>query len=325
MRTFQTKIIVVCLAALAATCAQGAGAQDYPERPIRFVVGFSAGGASDVVARLAGQKLSQHIGQPVIVDNRPGAAGNIAADLVAKAPPDGHTIFLGSISLAINATLYTKLNYDAVRDLVAVTQLTINPYLLVTHPSVPVKNVKQLIALAKARPGHLYYASAGNGSGAHLFAELFRDMAGIDIVHVPYKGSSPATTDVIAGQVQLQFDNIIVALPLVKAGKLRALAISTIERLPIAPGVPTVAESGVPGYDANSWFGVFMPASTPKYVVASLNAEIIKALQTQELRERLLVLGNEPVGSTPEQFSKFFRVEVAKWAKVIKKAGVKVN
>ena len=325
MRTSRNNAILACIAVLAATCIRGVAAQRYPDHPIRFVVGFSAGGNSDIVARLLGQKVSQYVGQPVIVDNRPGAASNIAAEIVAKAPPDGYTILLGSISLATNATLYTKLNYDALRDLAAVTQLSVNPYMLVIHPSLPVKNVKELIALAKAKPGYLSYASAGSGSGAHLFAELFRDMAGINIVHVPYKGSPPATTDVVSGHVPMQFDNVITALPLAKTGKLRPLAVTTVKRLSIAPDVPTIAETGVPDYNANSWFGVFAPASTPKDVVAKLHAEFVKALQTQELRERLLVLGNDPVGSTPEEYSKFFRAEVAKWASVIKKVGVKVD
>lgn len=325
MRTSRNNAILACIALLAATCTRGVAAQRYPDHPIRFVVGFSAGGNSDIVARLLGQKVSQYVGQPVIVDNRPGAASNIAAEIAAKAPPDGYTILLGSISLATSATLYTKLNYDALRDLAAVTQLTINPYMLVIHPSLPVKNVKELIALAKAKPGYLSYASAGSGSGAHLFAELFRDMAGINIVHVPYKGSPPATTDVVNGQVPMQFDNVITALPLAKTGKLRPLAVTTTKRLSITPDVPTIAEAGVPGYNANSWFGVFAPASTPQDVVAKLHAEVVKALQTQELRERLLALGNEPVGSTPEEYSKFFRAEVAKWASVIKKVGVKVD
>ena len=300
-------------------------AQAYPSKPLRIIVGFPPGGATDVAARAVAQKLTESIGQQVIVDNRPGAASNIGAELVARAAPDGYTLFMGSVSTAINPSLYSKLSYDPLRDFAAVTQVANTPFLLVTHPSMPVKNVKELIAFAKARPGQVNYATAGAGSGGHLFMELFRSLTDINIVSVPYKGAAPATTDVLAGQVPLMFDNILTTLPLVRSGRFRGLAVSTAARSPIAPDISTMAEAGVAGYEANAWFGVFAPAATPKDLIARINAEIVKGLQTADMRERLRALGAEPVGGTPEQYAAFFRAEVAKWAKVVKAAGVRLD
>jgi len=302
-----------------------ATAQGFPAKTLRIIVGFPPGGATDVAARAVAQKLTESIGQQVIVDNRPGAASNIGAELAARAAPDGYTLFMGSVSLAVNPSLYAKLAYDPLRDLAPVAHVANTPFMLVTHPSMPVKNVKELIAFAKARPGQVNFATAGAGSGAHLFVELFRSLAGIEMTSVHYKGAAPATTDVLAGQVPVLFDNILTLYPLVKAGRLRGLGVSTAQRSTLAPEVPTVAEAGVPGYDANAWFGLFVPAATSKDIVTRLNLEIIKSLQTPDMRERLRALGATPGSGTPEQFTVLFRDEVAKWAKVIKAAGVKVN
>ena len=300
-------------------------AQNYPTKQVRFVVGFPAGGATDVVARAISQNLSEALGHPVVVDNRAGAASNIAAELVATSPKDGHTIFMGTVSTSINPSLYKKLPYDALKDFAAVTQVTDTPFLFVTHPSLPVKNVKDFIALAKARPGQLNYGSAGNGSGAHLFTAMFGSMAHINLVHVPYRGASFATTSVLAGETIFMFDNIVTTLPLARAGKLRALAVTTPKRSRVADNIPTLAESGVPGYDANAWFGVFVPAGTPAAVINRLHGEISRIVKVPEMRDRFLALGAEPVGSTPEQFAAFFRAEVAKWAKVVKESGAQID
>ncbi|MDB5810773.1 MAG: hypothetical protein JWN94_2895 [Betaproteobacteria bacterium] len=300
-------------------------AQTYPAKQVRFLVGFPAGGATDVVARAISQNLSEVLGQPVVVDNRAGAASNIAAEIAATAPKDGHTIFMGTVSTAINPSLYKKLAYNALKDFAAVTQVTDTPFMFVTHPSLPVKNVKEFIALAKAKPGELNYGSAGNGSGGHLFTAMFGSMAGIKLVHVPYRGASFATTSVLAGETIFMFDNIVTTLPLARAGKLRALAVTTAKRSRVATDLPTIAESGVPGYDANAWFGVFAPAGTPDAVIGRLQNEISKILKQPDIRERFLALGGEPVGSTPEQFAAFYRSEVAKWAKVVKESGAQID
>lgn len=306
------------------TCGT-AWAQAYPTKPVRFVVGWPPGGATDVVARLISQKLSDALGQPVVVDNRAGAASNIGAELVAASPKDGHTIFMATVSVAINPTLYRKLPYDALRDFTAITQVTSTPFMFVTHPSLPVANVKQFVALAKSKPGELIYASAGSGSGAHLFTEMFRSMAGIKVVHVPYKGAAPATTATLSGETIFMFDNIVTTLPLARAGKLRALAVTTSTRSSAAPEIPTVAEAGVPGYDANAWFGVFAPSGTPPAVINRLHTEIVKIVKLPDVRDRFLALGGEPVGSTPAEFAAFFRNEVAKWGKVVKESGARAD
>ncbi len=302
-----------------------AHAQTYPSKQVRFVVGFPAGGATDVVARAISQNLSEALGQPVVVDNRAGAASNIAAELVATSPKDGHTIFLGTVSLAINPSLYKKLPYNALKDFTAVSQVTDTPFMFVTHPSLPVRNVKEFVALARARPGQLNYGSAGNGSGGHLFTAMFGSMAGVNLAHVPYRGASYATTSVLSGETIFMFDNIVTTLPLAKAGKLRALAVTTAKRSRVAEDIPTLAQAGVPGYDANAWFGVFAPAGTPDAVIARLQSEISKIVKIPEIRDRFLALGAEPVGSTPEQFAAFYRAEVLKWAKVVKDSGAQID
>ncbi len=302
-----------------------AQAQPFPSKTLRIIVGFPPGGATDITARAIAQKLSESIGQQVIVDNRPGAASNIGAEAASRAAPDGHTLFMGSVSLSINPSLYSKLAYDPLRDLAAVAHTADTPFLLVTHPSMPVTNVKEFVAFVKARPGQINYATAGAGSGAHLFIELFRSIVGVQMTSVHYKGAAPATVDVLAGQVPVLFDNVLTLYPLTKTGKLRGLAVSTMRRSALAPEVPTLAESGVPGYDANAWFGLFVPAATPKDVIARLNAEVNKGLQTADMRERLRLLGATPGSGTPEQFAALFRDELAKWAKVVKSAGVRVD
>jgi len=300
-------------------------AQTYPTKSVRFVVGFPPGGATDVVARTISQNLSDALGQAVVVDNRAGAASNIGAEIVATAPKDGHTLFMGTVSLAVNPTLYKKLNYDALKDLTTVTQVTDTPFLFVTHPSLPVKNVYEFVKMAKSKPAQLNYGSAGNGSGAHLFTAMFGSMAEIKLVHVPYRGASFSATAVLFGETIFMFDNIVTTLPLTRSGKLRAIAVTTQKRSPVADQIPTIAESGVPGYDANAWFGVFVPTGTPTTIISRLHQEIVKIIKLPDIRDRFLALGAEPLGSSPEQFSHFFRLEVAKWAKVVKASGAQID
>ncbi len=316
--------LVVSAAASAQPASTSAG-QVFPIKPIRIIIGFPPGGATDIAARAVAQKLTESVGQQVIVDNRPGAASNIGAEAAARAAPDGYTLFMGSVSTSINPSLYTKLAYDPLRDFAAVALVANTPFLLVTHPSVPVKNVKELIAFVKARPGELNYATAGAGSGAHLFMELFMAQTGLKMTNVAYRGAAAATTDVLAGQVPMMFDNIFTTLPLVRSGKFRALGVSTVQRSAIAPEIPSVAEVGVPGYDANAWFGLFAPAAVPKDILTRLNAEVVKGLQTPDMRDRLRALGATPGGGTPEHFAAFLRDEVSKWAKVVKTAGVRLD
>lgn len=270
----------------------------YPDKPLRLVVGFPAGGASDVAARAIAEKMSSELGQPIVVENKAGAASNIASAHVAAAAPDGYTMLFGTISLSINGSLYKNLPYDAKRDLAPVSQLSTAPFLLVANPSTPYKSVADLLAAAKkgGKKEPVYYASAGNGSGAHLFMELFTSKAGIGMEHVPYRGAAPAMADVLGGQVGVTFDNIITTLPLVQSGKLRALAVSSAKRSAAAPDVPTLAEAGVPGYDASSWFGLFVPAGTPADVVERLNKAAVHAVNTPEVVATLRGVGAEPVG-----------------------------
>ena len=302
-----------------------ASAQAYPTKPVRIVVGFTPGGATDIVTRTIAQHISQPLGQSVLVDNRPGAASNIGADHVAKSPPDGYTLFMGTISTANNVTLYGKLAYDPRKDFAGVVHITNTPFMLCTHPSIPAKTVKELVAFAKARPRQMQYASAGAGSGAHLFMEYFRSSTGIDAQHIPYKGAVPAMTDVISGQVAFLFDNIVSMAPLHKSGKLRCLAVSSKRRAAIAPDISTMHESGVTDYEADAWFGFFAPTGTPAVAIERINAETNRALKVSSVRDRLESLGCEPVGGSPTAFSTFFRNEVEKWAKVIRSADIKLD
>jgi tripartite-type tricarboxylate transporter receptor subunit TctC len=317
MRKAVVTIGLIC----AAVCAQ---AQTYPTKPIRFIVPFAPAGGTDLVARTVSVKLSEALGQPVVIDNRPGAAGSVGTDAAAKAPPDGHTLLLCSAGpLAINPSLYAKLPYDPARDIAPVALVTVMPFVLVTHPALPVKTVKDLIALAKARPGQLNYGTPGNGSTTHLANELLKSMAGFDMVHVPYKGVAPAATDLISGQVQVMSGDLSTLLPHVKSGRMRAIAVTATKRSPLLPDVPTVAESGVPGYDASGWFGVCAPAATPRAIIDRLNASILKGVASPDSRERLGALGGEVATGTPEQFAAHIRAEAAKWGKVIRTIGIK--
>ena len=315
------RIFAVLLAAVFSSLAY---AQTYPAKTVRMIVGFSPGGSTDVTARLVAQKLTEAWKQQVIVDNRPGAGGNIGAELVAKAPPDGYTLLVATTGvMAINHKLYRTLGYDALRDFAPITQFGSLPLILVIHPSLPARNVKELIALAKARPGQLSYASSGVGGATHMTAEVFRMMTGVDIVHVPYKGSGQAMVDVISGQVPIAFDQITSSYPHVEAGKLRVLAITSAKRFPTLPNVPTIAESGVKGYDADSWNGLAAPAATPKDIVARIQTEVARVLHTPDMKDRLLKDGIEPIGSTPEQFAAHIRSERVKWEKAVEQAGIK--
>ena len=298
----------------------------YPTKPIRIVVPFPPGGATDILAREVAQKLNEAWGQQVIVDNRPGAGGNIGSELVAKAAPDGYTLEMGTVGThAINASLYAKMPYDNVKDFVPIILVAGVPNVLEVNPSLPVNSVAELIAYAKANPGKLNFASSGNGTSIHLSGELFKAMAGVEMTHVPYKGSAPALQDLIAGQVQLMFDNLPPSLPQIKAGKLRALAVTSSVRAPALPDVPTVAEAGLPGFEASSWFGLLAPAGTPPAIVAKINAEVAKWLATPEAKENLSKQGANAAGGTPEDFASHIAAETAKWAKVVKASGAKIE
>ncbi len=301
-------------------------AQSYPARPVRMVVPFPAGGATDIVGRVVAQKLAESWGHQVIVDNRGGAGGTIGSDAAAKSAPDGYTILVGTSSThAVAPSLYSKLAYDPVRDFAPVTLLASATILLAVHPSVPVKNVRELIALGKKQPQALSFASSGNGGISHLVGEQFKSMAGMQMLHVPYKGDTPALIDLVSGQVSLMFGTAVSFLPYVKSGKLNALAVTNLKRSSIAPDVPTVAESGLPGFDALQWFGIFAPAGTSKEIITRLNADIVKILRLQDVRERLTGLGADVVGNSPEQFAAFQKADAAKWAGIVKTSGAKID
>jgi tripartite-type tricarboxylate transporter receptor subunit TctC len=301
--------------------AATAAAQDYPAKPVRFIVGPGP----DVLARLVGQKLTDAWGQQVLVDQRPGAGGIVAADSVVKAPPDGYTLLLSTGTYTTIPSLYAKVPYDFVRDLAPVTLLASLPFLLVVHPSVPARSMQDLVQLARARPGQLNYASSGNGTTAHLAGEMLKSMARIDIVHVPYKGTVPGVIDLIGGQVQMMFAIIQSSLPHVQAGKLRALAVSGSKRSSSTPDLPTISESGVPGYEFISWNGVHVPAATPGTVTSKLNRELLRIIALPDVKERMFALGMDVAGGTPEEFGVLVKSDIAKWAKVIKEAGVRIE
>lgn len=319
VRRWRWLIALTMLAVGAAMAAQ------YPTRPVRIVVPQSPGAATDLTARLISQRLSDSFRQPVVIDNRPGAGTIHGTDLVAKATPDGYTLLVVASSVTINPSIYRKLPYDVVRDLAPITQLSLYPNLLAVHPSLPVKTVQDLIALARAKPGTLNFASGGVGTGTHLSAELFRSMTGVDMVHVPYKGGGPAAIALVGGQVQLMFGSAIGLLPHTRTGKLRAIAVTTAKRSPAAPEVPTVAESGVPGYDHGPWNAMFTTAGTPPAIIARVYEEIVRILHSPEMKAALAKDGSEPVGSTPAEFSAVVRSEIAKWAKIVKAAGIKAD
>lgn len=297
----------------------------YPARPIRLIVAFAPGGSVDLVGRLIGQKLSEAWGQQVIIDNRPGAGGNLSAELAARATPDGYTIYICSASLVVNPSLYRKLPYDPLKDFAPITLLASVQNVLVSHPSLPAKNVKELIALAKKAPGKINYASTGSGSSGHLTMELLKSMAGIDLTHVPYKVIGQATTDLLSGQVSLWFPTIPGALPHIKAGRMSALAVAGAKRSPALPEVPTVAESGVLGFEASTWYPILAPAGTPKAIVDKLNTRLVAILNTPEVNAQLVRQGVEPIGSSPAQLASHLKIELTKWAKVVQVSGARVD
>jgi tripartite-type tricarboxylate transporter receptor subunit TctC len=314
-------------ATLALSTPHAAAAADaYPAKPIRFVVAFPPGGGTDIIARSIAQKLSERLEQQVVVDNRPGAGGNIGTDIVAKSAPDGYTMLMGSAGpLAINASLFAKMPFDPVRDLAPVTLAASTPNVLVVHPSLKAATVNELIALARTRPGEINFASSGHGTPAHLAGELFNSMAGVKLVHVPYKGTAPALADLLGGQVQLMFSTMPPALPHVKDGKLRALAVTSRKRSRATPDLPTVDEAALPGFEANTWHGVVLPAGTPPAIIARLNREIVAILHLHDIVERLSSQGAEALGSTPEEFAAYIRSETLKWAKVVRDSGAKAE
>jgi tripartite-type tricarboxylate transporter receptor subunit TctC len=320
-RQFCRQALVAGLVLAAGTAA----AQIYPSKPIRWIIPFPPGGAMDVMARALAPKMAESMGQPVITENRPGAGGIVGSEVVAKSPPDGHTLMIVSIGQAVNSSLYPKLPFDPVKDFEPVTLVAIVPNVLVVHPSIKADSVAELVALAKAQPAKLNYASAGNGTSIHLAGELFASMAGVDITHVPYKGSGPAVTDLLGGQVNLMFDSITSAKPHIQAGKLRALGVTSSRRSQALPNVPTIAEAGIKGYDVSPWFAVFVSARTSKAVIERLQVEITKALKLPDIQERFASIGAEPMGSTPDQLAAHLKRETDRWSAIIRERNIKAD
>ncbi len=313
------------LAAIALACALCTARADYPSKPVKLIVPLAAGGPTDILARIIAQPLAERLGQPVVIDNRPGAGGNIGAELVAKSPPDGYTLFMGTSGpLSINATLYEKLAFDPSRDFAPIILVASAPFVVAVNPSVPARSLQELIALAKRKPGKLNYGSV-TGSASHLATELFKSTAGIDMQHVPYKGAAPATNDLIAGQIDLSFASAPGVLQYVKSGRLKALGVTGRKRLAQLPDVPTLAESGLKGYEASVWYGVVAPANTPRGIVLRLSAEIGKIIGDRATRERMVAGDFEPVGSTPEEFARFIQSETVKWGKVVRASGARAD
>lgn len=307
---------------IAAALPPASHAQEYPTRPVRFVVPFAAGGGGDIVVRAVAQKLTERLGQSVVVDNRSGAGGNVGTEIAARSPADGYTLLMANVApMAINVSLHRKLPYDPIKDFTPITLLARFPNVLVVHPSVPAGSIKELVALARWKPGRLTYASAGSGSTTHLSAELFKSLAGIDLVHVPYKGGGPALIDLVAGQVTLYFGSMPASLPHIRSGRLRALGVTSPQRSAAAPDIPSVAESGFPGFDAVTWIGAVAPAGVASSIVKRLNAEIVQIMSLPDVRERLSALGAEPVTNSPDQFAAYIGSEIKKWAGVVKASG----
>lgn len=326
MGLLSKSLIALAIAGTVTAARAQSTAKDYPARPIRLIVTFTPGGPTDIVARAVGQKLSEAWGQTVVVDNRPGAGGNIGMDLVAKSPADGYTLVLGSFGpMIISPFVYSKLPYDTVKDFAPITLGATSWFFLVVHPSVPAQSVKELIAFAKSKPGGLTFSSSGNASPSHLAGELLKTVAGINLTHVPYKGGAPAVAAVVSGEVQMAIESPPPIVPQVKAGKLRALGAARPNRSPLLPDVPTVSEAGLPGFHAGSWYGFLAPAGTPKPIIDKLNAEMVKAIRSQELRDRFAAVGAESVGDTPSEFAAFIRAELKKWEKVVRATGVKAE
>lgn len=319
-------LLAAGIAAIIGSAPLPAQAQNYPSKPIRYVVPFPPGGTTDIISRLIAQKLTESLGQPVIVENKAGAGGVVGTDSVAKALPDGYTILMGASGpIAISPSLLKNIPYDPIKDFAPITTVAVVPTMLVVNPSVPANSVRELIALAKARPGRLSFASTGNGATPHMAGELFKLATNTDILHVPYKGSSPAVNDLIGGQTSMMFEQITAVLPHVKSGRLRALGVGGLRRSSALPDMPTISEAGVPGFDVSSFFGVLAPSGTPAAIVSKLNAEIVRILSTPEMREKLTAQGAEPETSTPEQFAARIKAEIEKWAEVIRKSGVKAD
>ena len=318
--------VVLVISACALTVASGAHAQAWPAKPVRFISPFAPGGGADITSRVIAQKLAETLGQQVLVDNRGGAGGMIGVELGAKAPPDGYTMVLGTIGpIAINPNLYARMAYDPVKDLVPVTLAADALNVLVVHPALPVKNVKELIALGKARPNELFFGSSGPGATDHLAGELFNMLTGTKMVHVPYKGGAPAMLDLMSGNVQMIFATVSTSIGQIKGGKIRALGMTGTKRFVLMPDLPTIAEAGVPGFAVNNWYGVFVPTGTPKEIVARLNTDIVKILHMADAKQRLLESGIEATPSTPEQFAAYIQSETKKWAKVVKDGKIKVE
>ena len=325
-RTTAVFLVTTLFSASAYTQGRTTSVTDYPAKPVRVVVGSSAGGGGDILARTVIQRLNESLGQPIVIDNRGGAGGAIACEIVAKAPPDGYTVLIASVGmLAINPVLFPRLQYAPLKDFAPVTLVAESPYVLVVHPAVAARSVKDLVALAKTSPGRMNFASGGAGTGNHFSGELFKLAAGIDLVHVPYKGTGPALADVVGGQVQVMFSNLLAAMPLVKSGRLRALAVTTAQRSQSTPDLPTVAEAGFPGFETTTWHAVLLPAATPKPIVTRLNAELVKIVRQADVKDRLASQGTETVGSTPEQLYSQIRNETAKWAQVVRAARIKAE
>lgn len=316
-------LLAALLCASAGAMAQGAA--QFPNKPIRMIVPFAPGGATDYMARTIAQKMSESLGQPVVVENRPGANAIVGTDVVAKSAPDGYTLVLCAFGHATNPYLLTKLPYDTLKDLAPVTLLVTGPLMLAVHPAIPAGSVRELVSYMKANPGKLNYASGGAGSSQHFAGELFQSMTGTRMVHIPYKGTAPAYTDLLSGQVSMIFDNMVTALPQVKAGKMKALGVSSAQRAEQAPDVPTIAEAGVSGYETGIWHGFLTTGGTPKDIVAKLNHEIVRAVHSPDVKTAFISRGLVPVGNTPEQFDAFIRNEMTKWSKVIKDAGIKAD
>jgi len=326
MKAIVGRLLCAMLAGVVALTSPTVGAEAYPAKTIRLVVPFPPGGPLDAVARAVAQRLSEAWGQPVVVDNRPGAGGNIGADLVAKSAPDGYTILEGALSThAVNVTLYGRLPYDPIKDFAPITLVAVTPNVLVVNPSLPVSSVAALVAYARANPGKLSFGSGSNGSAGHLAGELFKREAGVDMVHIPYKGGAPAMQALLAGDTQLMFDNLANSTPQLKAGKLKALAVTTTKRSALVPELPTLAESGLPGFDIYTWWGFLAPAGTPKEIIDKWNAEVTRILNTPEMRALFAQQGAEPSPTTPEQFAALIRSEIPKYAKIVKDSAAKVD
>jgi len=320
------RLVVTAAAVFGILAAGGVAAQTYPARAVRMIVPFPPGGGADIVARIYAQKLAEGWGQQVLVDNRAGAAGNIGTELATKAAPDGYTLYMGTLgTMTVNASLYRNLAFDVARDLAPLTKLVDVHFVLVAHPSLPVRSVKDLIALARARPGQINFSSSGAGGAPHLSAELFKSLTRVNLVHIPYKGSGPSFADLLGGHVSITFDSLVQALPYVRDGRLRALAVLGARRSPLVPEVPTMMEAGVAGYELTNWFGMALPARTPRELIDRLHADFLRVSQMPDLRERLLGMGAEPIASRPDEFAALLEADRAKWARIVKEAGIRAE